>query len=289
MNHHALPIDANGDTASAVMASRDAVVVEKPAGFLRSAKMANPALKMVTCVTAFSIMLLTAHGQEQESVQLQLHELPKGDADGFVTIIGGGDDLKVWKGLEDYWYSRDGILGGHQTKESSRQTFLVLPFRLRDFELRLKYKFASPQGNSGIQFRSKILDQQTYRVGGYQADIDAAGAYDGSIYDEAGVVGGRGTLSNRGDKTIWNAENQRHTVKIADSQELLKAINVGGWNDFKLVAKANHITYSINGRVMTELIDQSPNAAREGVLALQLHEGFTMDVQFKDGKVRKLD
>jgi 3-keto-disaccharide hydrolase len=91
---------------------------------------------------------------------------------------------------------------------------------LRDFELRLKYKFVSPQGNSGIQFRSKILDQETYRVGGYQADIDATGAYDGSIYDEAGVVGGRGTSSNRGDKTTWNAENQRHAVKIADSQEL---------------------------------------------------------------------
>jgi hypothetical protein len=110
-----------------------------------------------------------------------------------------------------------------------------------------------------------------------------------SIYDEAGVVGGRGRLSNRGDKTTWNAENQRHAVKIADSQELLKVINVGDWNDVTLVAKANHITYSINGRVMTELIDESPNAAREGVLALQLHEGFTMDVQFKDGKVRKLD
>jgi hypothetical protein len=131
---------------------------------------------------------------------------------------------------------------------------------LRDFELRLKYKFVSPQGNSGIQFRSKILDQETYRVGGYQADIDATGAYDGSIYDEAGVVGGRGTSSNRGDKTTWNAENQRHAVKIADSQELLKVINVGDWNDVTLVAI----------RVMTELIDESPNAAREGVLALQL-------------------
>jgi hypothetical protein len=250
--------------------------------------MANPTLKTVTCIAAFTIMLLPAHGQEQGSGRLELHELPKGDADGFVTIIGG-DDLKIWKGLEDYWYSRDGVLGGRQTKENSRQTFLVYPFRLRDFELRLKYKFVSPQGDSGIQFRSKILDQETYRVGGYQAEIEGTGAYDGSIYDEAGVVGGRGRLSNRGDKTTWNAENQRHAVKIADSQELLKVINVGDWNDVTLVAKANHITYSINGRVMTELIDESPNAAREGFLALQLHEGFTMDVQFKDGKVRKLD
>jgi hypothetical protein len=250
--------------------------------------MANPALKIVTCIAVFSTVLLPAHGQEQGSGRLELHELPKGDADGCVTIIGG-DDLKNWKGLEGYWYSRDGILGGRQTKENSRQTFLIFPFSLRDFELRLKYKFVSPRGNSGIQFRSKILDPEAYRVGGYQADIDATGAYDGSIYDEAGVVGGRGTLSNRGDKTTWNGENQRHAVEIANGQELLKVINVSDWNDVTLVAKANHITYSINGRVMTELIDESPNAAREGILALQLHEGFTMDVQFKDGKVRKLD
>jgi len=59
--------------------------------------MANPALKIVTCITAVSIMLLPAHGQEQGSGRLELHELPKGDADGFVTIIGG-DDLKFGKG-----------------------------------------------------------------------------------------------------------------------------------------------------------------------------------------------
>lgn len=256
--------------------------------FNRLTTMANSVLKMLTCITALSIALLPTRGQEQLAGRPELHDLPKGDADGFVTIIGG-DDLKIWKGLEGYWYSRDGILGGRQTQENSRQTFLVFPFRLRDFELRLKYKFVSSKGNSGIQFRSKILDQETYRVGGYQADIDATGAYDGSIYDEAGVVGGRGTLSNRGDRTTWNAENQRRAVKIADRQELLKVINIGDWNDVTLIAKDNHITYTINGHVMTELIDESPNAAREGVLALQLHEGFTMDVQFKDGKVRKLN
>jgi hypothetical protein len=250
--------------------------------------MANPAFKTITSIAVFSIMLLSAQSQEQRSARLELRELPNGDADGFVALIGG-DDLKVWKGLANYWYSRDGILGGHQTQENSKQTFIVFPYRLRDFELRLKYKFVSPQGNSGIQFRSKILDKETYRVGGYQADMDATGSFDGSIYDEAGVVGGRATLSDRGDKTTWNAENQRRTVKIADSRELFKVINVGGWNDVRLVARGNHITYSINDRVMTELIDESPDAASEGVLALQLHEGFSMEVQFKDGKVRKLN
>jgi hypothetical protein len=158
--------------------------------------------QMIACLAAVSLMLLPARGQEAKKEtgpgQLELHELPKGDADGFVTIIGD-DNLGVWKGLANYWYSKRGVLGGRQTKESSKQTFIVFPFRLRDFELRLKYKFVSPQGNSGIQFRSKILDQETYRVGGYQADIDATGSLDGSLYDEAGVVGGRAERSRRQD------------------------------------------------------------------------------------------
>jgi hypothetical protein len=238
---------------------------------------------------ASATLFLPAQSQQQGVELLDLtRELPKGDADGFVTIIGG-DDLKVWKGLPNYWYAKDGVLGGHQTKEDSKQTFLVYPFILRDFELHLKYKFILPQGNSGIQFRSKVLDQGTYRVGGYQADMDAAGDFDGSIYDEAGVAGLRGTLSSRGAITTWTAENLPEATKIADSQELKTYINVGDWNEVVLIVRGSHITYSINGHVMTELKDESPKALREGVLALQLHEGFEMDIQFKDGKVRQLD
>jgi hypothetical protein len=175
------------------------------------------------------------------------------------------------KGLPNYWYSRGGVLGGHETKENSKQTFLVLPYRLRDFELRLKYRFLTPEGNSGIQFRSRMLDPETCRVGGYQADIDATGKFDGSLYDEAGVAGGRATLSDRGARTTWNAENQRSATRFADTQELLKVVHIGDWNEVKLVARGNHITYSINDRVMTELIDESPNAVRDGFLAL--HDG----------------
>src|SRR5271163_3564286 len=102
--------------------------------------MANPALKIITCIAAFSIILLPALGEEQGSGELELRELPKGDVDGFVTITRG-DDLKVWKGLANYWYAKDGVLGGHETKENSKQTFLVFPYRLRNFELHLKYKF----------------------------------------------------------------------------------------------------------------------------------------------------
>ena len=215
--------------------------------------------------------------------------LPKPDADGFITIFNG-KDLAGWEGLEEYWSVKDGVISGHETKDKSKQTFLVFTgAKVSDFELHIKYKFATEDGNSGIQFRSKVLDPKTFRVGGYQADCDAKGGYDGCIYDEADVAGKRGIMSTRGEKTTWDKDNKRHNEKLPDAADLKKHINVGDWNDVVLVAKGNHITYTINGHLMTDLTDDSPKALKEGVLALQLHAGYTMDVQFKDVKIKLLD
>ena len=45
-----------------------------------------------------------------------------------------------------------------------------------NFELRLKFKLTAEndkaQANSGVQYRSKLMDPATFVVGGYQADID---------------------------------------------------------------------------------------------------------------------
>jgi hypothetical protein len=120
--------------------------------------------------------------------------------------------------------------------------------------------------------------------GGYQADFDAQGGFDGSFYNEAGVAGNRGTMSNRGDKTIWDTGNKRHSERLEEgSADLQKLVRIGGWNELPLVAKGNHVIYSINGHVMT---DGSPDALNDGLLALQLHAGFTMEVQFKDIKIK---
>jgi hypothetical protein len=222
--------------------------------------------------------------------QLSKADLPKPDADGFISLFNG-KDLTNWDGLDGFWSVKDGAISGHETKENSKQTFLVSDMiPPADFELHFSYKFATPEGNSGVQFRSKVLDGKTYRVGGYQADFDAKAGFDGSIYDEAGVAGGRGTMSNRGEKTVWDADNQRHNEKLPDSgDDLKKYIKVGDWNDCVVVAKGHHITYTINGHLTTDLTDDSPKALKEGVIALQLHQGFTMEILFKDIKIRVLD
>src|SRR4051812_408938 len=155
-------------------------------------------------------------------------KLPAPDADGFVSIFNG-KDLTYWAGLPEYWEVKDGAISGHETKEKSKQTFLVFqPREVKDFELHLKFKFASPDGNSGIQFRSKVLDEKAYRVGGYQADFDGQNGFTGIIYDEAGVAGGRGIMSKRGEKTHWDADNKSTSEKLDKSdEEIKKQIKVG--------------------------------------------------------------
>lgn len=216
-------------------------------------------------------------------------DTPQPDAEGFISLFDG-KTLDGWEGLEGFWSVKDGAIVGAETKEhAAPQTFLVCKQTFSNFELHFKYKFATPDGNSGVQFRSKMLIPKTYRVGGYQADMDGKRGYDGTIYDEAGVAGKRNTMSNRGEKTVWTAENKRQNEKMAQSNKQLQSyINANDWNDVVLVADGPHITYTINGHLMTDLTDHSPHALSDGLIALQLHQGFVMEIQFKDIRIKPL-
>jgi hypothetical protein len=224
-------------------------------------------------------------------------ELPKPDADGFITLFNG-KDLSGWEGLEGYWNAKDGAIVGSQTKENAKHTFLVLsaskadPAKFANFELHIKYRFMTPTGNSGVQFRSKFMDPATYKVGGYQADMDPNRMYDGGLYDEAGQAGGRGIMANRGFKTTWDENNVRKNDPLPQTRDELKAfVNApsGDWNDLILIADGNHITVNINGHLMGDIVDLSPKAVKDGVIAVQMHQGLAMTVQFKDIKIKLLD
>lgn len=223
-------------------------------------------------------------------------DLPAPGADGFIELFNG-KDLTGWDGLPGFWSVKDGAISGQESKESpAPQTDLNLaasvahPEKFSDFELRYSYKFTTPAGNSGVQYRSVINDADTKHCGGYQADCDAKQGYDGTIYDESGIVGGRKTMSNRGENTTWSADNKRQATPLPESAaDLKKLIKVQDWNDVVLVVKGNHVTYTINGHLMTDMTDQSPNARKDGVIGLQLHHGFVMEVLFKDIKIKFLD
>ena len=244
----------------------------------------------------------SAWGQEDKPKETPAAELPSPDADGFISLFNG-KDLTHWEGYPGYWSVKDDAITGSETSDKSLHTFLVLsaskadPAKFANFEMRFSYRWTEQGkgGNSGLQFRSKIIDEKTYKVGGYQADLDVNRQYDGGYYDEAGVAGGRGIFAPRGFITTYDSSGDKKATKQEplpsgkNSAELKTLIKpVGEWNSYVLIADKNHISSKVNGELMAELIDDSPKALKDGVIAFQIHQGATMTVQFKDIKIKLL-
>ena len=206
------------------------------------------------------------------------------ESDGFKSIFDG-KSLAGWDGNEKFWSVKDGAITGQTTKENPTKGNTFLIWRggeVKDFELKLKFKIVG--GNSGIQYRS--ADKGNHVVHGYQADIDSGETYIGILYDE----GGRGILAQRGDKVTITADGKKNvTGKTGDSKEIAAAVKKEDWNEYVVIAKGNHFVQKINGLTTIEVTDEeSSKAEASGILALQLHAGPPMMVQFKDIQIKEL-
>jgi hypothetical protein len=211
-------------------------------------------------------------------------EEPQADADGFVSLFDG-ESLEGWEGKDEFWSVKEGAITGVTTPQNPTKgnTFLIYRGgKLGDFELRLKFKIVG--GNSGIQYRSK--EEDDFVVGGYQADIDSTMQFMGILYEERG----RGILAQRGEKVVIGETGEKKVEgRTAAEKEIVDSIKKEDWNDYTIIAKGNELTHQINGHTTVILTDdQVSKRAEEGILALQLHAGPPMTVQFKDIKLKKL-
>jgi hypothetical protein len=214
-----------------------------------------------------------------------------GDEVGFVPLFDG-KTLDNWEGRAGFWRVEDGCIVG-QTREAfgGPNTFLVYKGSdVSDFELRFEYRMHG--GNSGVQYRSKMLDDNSkklFRVGGYQADFDDNNTFSGIVYDEGGVAGGRGIMAERGTRVTYDKDGQKKVEKLPMSnQELGAAIKKGDWNQYVVTVKGPHLVHKINGNTTSEVIDHSDKALKSGILALQLHAGPPMKVEFRNLRIKKL-
>ena len=201
--------------------------------------------------------------------------------------IFDGKTLKGWKGNPELWSVRDGAITGTTTaaKPLKFNTFLVWQDgELENFELKLKYRIE--RGNSGIQYRSELKDPEKFIVGGYQADFEAGKKYSGILYEEKG----RGILALRGKQVEITAEGKKKAVgDVGDSDAIQAQIKHEDWNDYHILAKGNQLEHRINGQVTMKLTDnQEAKRAMKGILALQIHVGPPMVVQFKDLQLKTL-
>lgn len=221
--------------------------------------------------------------------------------DGFKSIFNG-KDLTGWDGNPMFWSARDGAIVGQSTPEKKvmPNTFLIWKGgEPANFELRGSFKLTAQNekkfGNSGVQFRSKVLDPEKWVVGGYQMDIDLGGGYVGMLYEEKG----RGILMRPG-QTIQvgplykdDKGKDRPKVDVVKTQlsadEVKAAYKSGDWNEFVITAKGNHVQQFINGVLTADVTDNDPDKApKSGVIALQMHQGEPMTIEFKNLRLKTL-
>jgi hypothetical protein len=215
---------------------------------------------------------------------------PRTDDEGFVAIFDG-ESLKGWDGNPDFWTVKDGAITGETTKDNPTKGNTFIIWRggdVSDFELKLQYKIVGTKqkgrANSGIQYRSFEVKDAKWVIGGYQADFEAGTTYSGINYGERT---GRGILAGRGTHVTYDKDGKKSEKRIGDSGELQKKIKDEDWNDYHIIAKGNHCVHKINGLTMSELTDNDKRALTKGVLALQLHAGPPMRVQFREIRIKR--
>jgi hypothetical protein len=211
--------------------------------------------------------------------------------EGFIPIFNG-KDLTGWDGDPRLWSVRDGVIRGETTTEKPAQgnTFLIWRGgKIRDFVLKLRFRIRD--GNSGVQYRSQDLGN--WSVSGYQVEVandrPNPGIGAGFLYHERG----RGELAYIGEFAVIDSTGKRTVVgKVGDANALKQAgyYRNGDWNEFTIRAHGNRLIHLVNGYQTIELIDNDAKAGmREGILALQIHAGPPMLVEFKDIWLEVLD
>src|SRR5688572_2082761 len=213
---------------------------------------------------------------------------------GGTEQLFNGKDLTNWDGDPRLWTVRDGVIRGETTAENPAKgnTFLVWKGGTAgDFELRLMFRLSNTN-NSGIQYRSKHVTDGNPRnkwvVRGYQGEvrneIDLPNV-SGFVYDEGGK---RGRLCNVGEKVTWENGKKNVTGQTCTPEGFKKAFKLDDWNEYVIVARGNNIKQFINGLQTVDFTDGEPEVAlKEGIIALQLHAGRPMWVEFKDIRLKR--
>jgi hypothetical protein len=211
-----------------------------------------------------------------------------------------GKDLTGWDGDPRLWSVKEGVIRGETTDQNkaSGNTFLVLKdTSVGDFDLRVTFRL-NAANNSGIQYRSKHNTEarnNKWSVRGYQHELrnqNKLPDVSGFIYDEGG---GRGRLCFVGETATWEADagdaKGKKNVKgqLIDQAGFEKLFKLNDWNEAAIITRGNNIKHYLNGVLILDFTDNHPERAlKEGIIALQLHAGRRMWVEFKDIRLKDL-
>jgi hypothetical protein len=208
-------------------------------------------------------------------------------ADAWFKPIFNGRDLTGWEGDPRYWSVSEGAIRGETSLQKLCLTNTFLLWKggvLKDFDLQLKFRLRN--GNSGIQYRSRDLGK--WSVAGYQSEIDNTPGATGFLYEERG----RKFLAYIGQSVEVDDAGKPHVTSVMAEKKALIARNYyrpREWNDYRITAVGNHLEHFVNGVKTVDVTDDDAvRRASEGILALQIHCGPPMLVEFKDILLKNL-
>jgi hypothetical protein len=214
---------------------------------------------------------------------------------GDMKVLFNGKDLTGWNGDPKLWSVKDGVLRGETTKDNAAKgnTFLIWKDgTVKDFDLRLSFRM-NAANNSGIQYRSRHITEgkvsNAWVVRGYQHELRNEKKFPNTssfIYDEGGK---RGRMCQVGERAVWTADGKKEVKETFVTQEGFdKLMRVDDWNDVVIIAKGKNVKHYLNGQLVVDFTDEEPKLAlSEGILALQLHAGAPMWVEFKNIRLKQ--
>lgn len=94
----------------------------------------------------------------------------------------------------------------------------------------------------------------------------------------------------RGQKVEIDTDGGRQAVgSVGNPKELLAKVRNEDWNEYILTTLDGRTVLKINGVTMCEVVDRDPRRTPKGHLALQVHNGPPMKVQFRNIRIRQYD
>ena len=231
------------------------------------------------------------------SAPAALHAQPSAVPAGFTSMFDG-KTLKGWRGDQTLWSVRDGVITGGTDKPVEANTFLIFDKPYGDFEIRFKYRWLSPEGNSGLQFRSGQVEGN-YVMTGYQANVTPTNVPPerfGMLYNEIAdrqelaLLGQKAEITRRSANGAGTGRVVRTVTEMVNPRSaILASIRPNPeWNEVVVVAYGNRMVSAINGLLAFDCTDKDPVGHQSGLFGLQLHKGPATWVQYKDIVIRPL-
>jgi serine/threonine protein kinase len=161
-----------------------------------------------------------------------------------------GKDLTGWEGLASIWGVEKGAIVGTSISGWSVNTFLCSKRKYRDFDLKFEVRRKHGTGNSGVQFRSQLIDRTKFTVKGPQCEIDSA-AFDFPP----------GSLLSEPDPKPFAIRSPR--------DEIARKYRDTDFNAYHIRCVGKHVTIEVNG--VTAVDRTLANLPDEGIIAWQMH------------------